>query len=134
VLFRSRAGETLIGHRKPIEDIIVNGFAVTDQSFASTDPLLAPSSFALNGNFPNPFNPVTTIAYAVPVEVHTSIDVYDILGMHVRTLVDSTQLAGTHYVLWDGRRNDGRMAASGQYFCRMKAGSFTRTIMMTLAK
>jgi len=93
-----------------------------------------PSEFALAQNHPNPFNPVTTVQYAVPRESHVSLTVYNILGQQVRCLVDGTQSAGFHEATWDGRDDGGRDVASGIYFCRMNAEDFSGVKRMILLK
>lgn len=93
-----------------------------------------PSDFALSQNRPNPFNPLTTIAYAVPKETTVSITVYNVQGQRVRGLVDSTKPAGRHEVTWDGTDETGYEVASGIYFCRMEAGEFTAVNRMILLK
>jgi len=77
-----------------------------------------PEDFALEQNYPNPFNPATTISYTIPKNAHVQIDIYDILGQHVTTLVDETQTANRYSVQWHAA-NFG----SGIYYCRMTAQS-----------
>jgi hypothetical protein len=93
-----------------------------------------PSEFALFQNAPNPFNPVTTIGYALPERAHVTISVYNVAGALVRTLVDGEQDAGSRSVVWDGRNEAGGKVGSGVYFCRMSAGSFTDRRLMVLLK
>lgn len=80
------------------------------------DPTGAPESFALHQNFPNPFNPSTTIEYALPVDAEVTLAVYNTLGQPVRTLVDGRQSAGFKTVIWDGRDDRGQRVHSGIYF------------------
>jgi hypothetical protein len=77
------------------------------------------SSFALRQNFPNPFNPTTTIQYDIPRNGEVNLAVYDIQGRLVRSLASLTQQAGTHSIVWDARSNGGTIVASGTYFCRI---------------
>ena len=96
---------------------------------------ILPSSFALETNYPNPFNPSTSIEYALPVASPVLLSVYDILGQRVRILVtDSNHKAGYHTRTWDGRDDSGRMVGSGLYLYRLKAGDFTQVRKMTLLK
>ena len=88
-----------------------------------------PVSFGLDQNFPNPFNPSTTVRFALPAESHVRIELLDMLGRTVRTLVDEVRGAGRHDVVVDAR-----MLASGTYLCRMHAGSFHGMIRMALIK
>ena len=96
---------------------------------------ILPSSFALETNYPNPFNPSSSIEYALPVASPVLLSVYDILGQRVRILVtDSNHKAGYHTRTWDGRDDSGRMVGSGLYLYRLKAGDFTQVRKMTLLK
>jgi len=94
-----------------------------------------PARFALHQNTPNPFNPVTTIAYDVPAPGgDVSVTVYDVAGRLVRTLVDSLQEPGVLATVWDGRDERGARVASGVYYCRMQSADFDETIKLTLLK
>ncbi|PWB67860.1 hypothetical protein C3F09_12660, partial [candidate division GN15 bacterium] len=93
-----------------------------------------PTSFRLEQNFPNPFNPSTEIRYALPHACRVKIDVFDMLGRNVRTLVDAQQTAGTHQVTFDGRARDGSALATGIYFYRIEAGIYAKTRKMLLLK
>lgn len=83
---------------------------------------------------PNPFNPRTTIGYRLQTGAHTELDIYDISGRLVRTLVSGFVPAGEHQVVWDGRDSSGRRAASGVYLYRLSAGGQTETRRMVLVK
>jgi hypothetical protein len=93
-----------------------------------------PIDFALNPNYPNPFNPVTTIAYRLPTRAPVTLEVHSLLGQRVRHLVEEMQLAGHHTVTWDGTDDDGRPVASGVYLYRLRAGRYDLTRKMVLAK
>lgn len=90
--------------------------------------------FQLMQNYPNPFNPSTTISYQLPKEERVSLKIYNILGQEVRTLVNQKQAAGFHSVVWDGKDNLGHAATSGIYITRIQAGSFMKSMKMTLIK
>ncbi len=96
--------------------------------------LPAPSRYALEPNRPNPFNPVTTIAYALQHPGRSRLIVYNVSGAQVRKLVDASQAAGSYSVTWDGRDDSGMPAASGVYFYRLTSGSFAQTRKMVLLK
>jgi len=82
-----------------------------------------PSSYELSQNFPNPFNPLTTIRYGLPKEERVTLKVYNFLGQEVTTLVDDElKPAGYHAAIWDGRNKNGGAVASGVYFVRLRAG------------
>jgi hypothetical protein len=80
-----------------------------------------PSHFALEQNYPNPFNPSTVIAYRVAATSHVSLQLYDLLGRRVATLVNELQTAGTRQVRWNATDNAGRSVPAGLYFCTMRA-------------
>ena len=80
----------------------------------------APETFRLEQNFPNPFNPSTTIRYAIPARALVTAKVYDLLGEEVATLVDGPQEEGAHVLQWTGTNGRGRGLASGVYFLRVE--------------
>jgi len=80
-----------------------------------------PTRFDLQQNYPNPFNPVTKIAYDVPKASHVKIEVYNVLGQAVKTLVDEHQPADRYLIEWDGSSESGAKVASGIYFYRFTA-------------
>ncbi len=85
----------------------------------------APSSFELSQNFPNPFNPATTLRYALPRAERVTLQVFNLLGELITTLVDDEQQdAGYHAAIWNGRNAGGQLAGNGVYFVRMLAGEF----------
>ena len=85
-------------------------------------------------NHPNPFNPITRIAFGVPATGHVELGVYDLGGRLVRTLVSETRPAGDHTVTWDGRDAQGNAAPSGLYFYRLETGGQVISRKMTLVK
>jgi hypothetical protein len=93
-----------------------------------------PTVFKLVQNAPNPFNPVTTVKYDVPFESDVTIQVYDVAGREVRTLVDGSVPAGRHQVVWDGRNDAGESVGSGVYFCVMDTPEYHATNKMMLLK
>lgn len=93
-----------------------------------------PASFALKGNFPNPFNPKTTIRFALAANEHVHLSVYDLGGRLVKTLVDEPMVAANHEVVWDGKDNSGARVASGVYFYKLVAGDFNATEKMVMLK
>jgi hypothetical protein len=93
------------------------------------------SSFQLSQNYPNPFNPTTRIRFSLPQIEKVRLEVYDIQGNLVRSLVDyELYNAGNYEVEWDGRDNNGNKVASGIYFTKMHAGKFAQTKKMNLVK
>jgi len=93
-----------------------------------------PTEYALSQNYPNPFNAQTTISYSIPAASHVSLQVFNVLGEEVRTLVDADQQANTYQVTWDGRDAGSRQVATGVYFCKLQAGSFEGSTKMVLMK
>jgi hypothetical protein len=85
--------------------------------------------YALEQNFPNPFNPSTTIRYQLPNAGHVILKVYDMLGREVATLVDQVQEQGRYSAAFDASR-----LASGVYISRLAAGDYTKTMKMVLMK
>ncbi len=98
------------------------------------NPLNTPYEFSLANNYPNPFNPTTTLKYSLAKATQVTIKVYDLLGKEVRTLVDGKKQAGPHTVQWDGRNNLGQVVPTGIYFCQMVTSEYSRTIKMTMIK
>lgn len=105
-----------------------------------------PAEYALEANYPNPFNPSTTISFHIPRlsdktqhddqihSVFTTLKVYNILGQEVRTLISGEMPAGSHEVRWDGTSNDRVDVPSGVYLYRMGAGDFQHTLKMILLR
>ena len=91
-----------------------------------------PTSTALLGNAPNPFNPETVIRYQVHAEARASITVYDVQGRQVRTLITGRVGIGTHSVTWDGRDNTGNEVASGLYVYALTTNTGTRDVRRML--
>jgi hypothetical protein len=98
------------------------------------DGNLRPTDFALDQNFPNPFNPNTIIQYALPKTSQVKIEIYNVLGQRVRLLVDERQEPGYKTINWDGKDDGGNEVSSGVYFCRIQAGDFMQSKKMTLLK
>lgn len=95
----------------------------------STEADGLPTEFSLADNYPNPFNPTTTIQYSLPSAEHVSLIVFDMLGREVRVLVDAVQATGTHTIAFDAAG-----LPSGPYLYRLQAGHFVATKQMVLIK
>jgi len=93
-----------------------------------------PTEYFLRQNYSNPFNAVTRISYGLKEDVAVKVKVFDVLGREVITLVDAPQRAGYYTALWSGRNAAGTSVGSGVYFCRIEAGSFVKSMKMTLVK
>jgi subtilisin-like proprotein convertase family protein len=93
-----------------------------------------PSVFALHDNYPNPFNPMTSIKFDLPRSSHVKLAVYDLAGRMVKTLVDEVKPAASHTEIWDGTDRSGRRVASGTYYYVLQTESFNATHKMMLVK
>ena len=93
-----------------------------------------PATFALDANVPNPFNPETAIPFALAQASSVRLEIFDMLGQRVRTLVQEQLSAGSYRVLWDGRNEQGLRVGSGVYLYRLRTGSFTQIRRMLLLK
>jgi hypothetical protein len=93
-----------------------------------------PDEYALHNNYPNPFNPVTTMLYDLPETGHTRLIIYDLMGRQVQTLVDQPMAAGYYRIQWDGRNTMGQMVSGGIYFYQIQTNGFIRTRKMLLLK
>jgi len=85
-------------------------------------------------NFPNPFNPSTTIRFNSPTNQEVTLKVYDAQGKEVALLLNRSLSAGSYEVEWNGQDKFGMPMASGIYFCRVTAGNSQKTIKMILNK
>jgi hypothetical protein len=96
--------------------------------------VVLPTETKLMNSYPNPFNPTTNIAYTLKSAGIVHLDIYNMLGQKVRTLVNSKIEAGEHHAIWDGRTDSGDQSASGTYFVKMTTDNFTSTKKMVLLK
>ncbi|MCH7574705.1 MAG: FG-GAP repeat protein [Candidatus Marinimicrobia bacterium] len=93
-----------------------------------------PKQFALHNNYPNPFNPRTTILFDVPTSTNATLIVYDLTGREVVRLVDGLVDAGYHQKIWDGLSSRGRKVASGIYIARLSTPRYSKSVKMLLLK
>ncbi len=118
----------------------ITSAVVTDMEIQSRTPLLnqkltlVPDKYELYQNYPNPFNPNTEIGFALPEASHVKLDIYNIAGQRVTTLVDALLEAKNYLIEWNGTGADGQPVASGVYLYRLDAGSFVETKKMMLLK
>jgi len=129
-LYTGIPGDTLFGAGLNILEF--------DSSFvySSTEKIeyILPSDFILYQNYPNPFNPTTTIKYELPILSVVKVQIINILGQTVNTLVDKTQAKGTHKISWDGSDSQGKQVASGLYFYSIQTENFVKTKKMLLIR
>jgi len=93
-----------------------------------------PKEFRVFANYPNPFNAATVIQYELPAIDGVTVDVFNVYGQHVRSLVDAVQNSGLHRIVWDGKNDNGEPVPSGVYIYRIKAGRMTRAQKMLMVK
>ncbi len=93
-----------------------------------------PETFTLHQNFPNPFNPITTLRYDLPEDALVSLKIYDMLGKEIAHPVNKMERAGFRSVQWDARDSMGRAVSAGVYLYRIEAGKFVQTRKMVLLK
>ena len=125
-----------------IEEVFTSNAMMSVKNFQfSSSPLTAdedkdqiPTKFALEQNFPNPFNPVTTLRYTVPEKEIVNISVYDMRGKLVKTLVNSFQSSGKKTVHWNGTDSRDNTVSTGVYLYKINAGIFSQTKKMILLK
>jgi hypothetical protein len=99
-----------------------------------SDQSVLPQRFTLHQNYPNPFNVVTQIIYELPKESHVKIEILNVMGQKVITLIDRFEVAGVHRVEWNGTSQSGEEVASGIYFYRLETEGFVATKKMTVLK
>ena len=119
-------------------------YEITELRLLKDPALLAiPREFALGQNYPNPFNPSTTIPFNVPALdlllgqaglMPVSVEIYNIVGQKVKTLVDGGMQPGYYRAEWDGLGGGGHAVGSGMYFYRVQVGEEARVGKMTLLK
>ena len=102
-------------------------------SVTETENTVEPS-WKLNNNFPNPFNPTTTISYSILKRGNVEVSVFDMQGRLVRNLLQTEQLPGEHQVIWDSRNENGAPVSSGAYFYQVRVDGISGTKQMILLK
>jgi len=105
-----------------------------EQPTSNEDDVVVPLATSLTGNYPNPFNPTTTIAYEMASEGNVVIEIYNNKGQKIRSLVNGVRGAGVHKVVWDGRDDIGRGVSSGIYFYRMATSDYVAVKKMVMVK
>lgn len=106
-------------YRRPLSEVVTGVSAPPGQ----------PERFVLEQNFPNPFNPSTTIRYSLPVRSHVTLSIFNTLGQQIATLVQGEREAGYHEATFDGAN-----LSSGGYLCRLQAGDYVATKRLLLIK
>ncbi|MCE5249387.1 T9SS type A sorting domain-containing protein [bacterium] len=110
----------------------VSRFGGTISAVDTPDEL--PTLITITGVYPNPFNPSTTIGFTLPAQGYVTVDIRNLAGQKVRTLVAQSMNAGAHSTVWDGKDESGAVSASGVYIVSIKAGAITASQRMTLVR
>jgi hypothetical protein len=119
--------------RKMVGDVLLNLFSyLNDQT--PDDVGDTPAFTKLHGNFPNPFNPKTTIQFSLSSPAHVNLAVYDISGRLVKQLANERLAAQDYAIEWNGRNEAGHQVASGVYFYKLQAGDYSATEKMVMLK
>jgi len=116
------------------EHIFVDLNIYTGTSAGVGDDRLVPKQIILYPSFPNPFNPVTTLRYYLPEDAMVNINIYDMMGRLVRTMVNSQQNAGYRSIRWNATNDAGEPMSAGLYLYMIKAVEFRQTRKMVLLK
>ena len=111
-----------------------NDEKIISQGMKSMQIRAIPNEYSLHHNYPNPFNPSTTIMYDIPEAGYTRLFIYDLLGREVAILVNKKIDAGYYNVRWDGRNQYGQSVGAGVYFYQIQSNGFIRTHKMLLLK
>jgi hypothetical protein len=110
------------------------GIFYITENMSNSETDVFPSKFQLAENYPNPFNPITTLRYDLPENGLVTIIIYDMLGREVKTLINQTQDAGYRSVIWDATNNYGKPVSAGIYLYQLQAGEYIQTKKMVLLK
>lgn len=121
------------------DDDLVFDLSEANHTKLEFQPILAKTTVNITtsdrlSNYPNPFNPSTTIQFNLPQETHVKLQIFDMLGRHVQTLVNREMGAGIHSAEWDGRNSRGKEVAAGSYLARLNAGESSQSIRLSLIR
>ena len=129
-----------------IVDVLVSGYFGAEMSSETGDPFfigpnlstveskIIPDTHTLYSAYPNPFNPTTRLRYELSNSEYISINIYDLNGKYVKSLVNSIQGAGYWTIVWDATNNLGQPVSAGMYIYTIQAGEFRQTRKMVLLK
>jgi len=123
----------VVGSKKRVAQ--EGGSTVAQRAVATyAESALKSASLSSHRNYPNPFNPSTTVRYVVQEASHVTVSVYDVWGRLVRSLMEGYHEEGEYSVVWDGRDQRGEQVSSGVYLCRVVGPQVSSTIRMTLVR
>lgn len=117
-----------------VDQIIIPCTFIIGPTAVDGEEIDLPTEFTLSQNYPNPFNPATEIKFALPENAHVKIEIFNVLGQRVLTLVDADMDAGYKSIVWNGADRSGQSVSSGVYLYRMQAGEKTFTKKMLMLK
>jgi hypothetical protein len=115
-------------------NLCIKGTIVSQSPTGSQNNTINANVNQLGNNYPNPFNPTTTISYNIAKEGKVDLAIYNLKGQLVKTLVSAEQTAGLHDVTWNGEDNTGRKVSSGLYLYKLSTSDFNSTKKMILLK
>ena len=123
-----------VGSGENIENASITMAEVAFTAVQETDDASQPATYRLLQNYPNPFNPETQISYQLPQSGLVTVNVYNMLGQKVRTLIDKNQEAGVHFVRWAGRNDFGQPVSSGVYLVEIQVRRQGKTAFQSVKK
>ena len=127
--------DTLVTNMEVSGDSLHNFYMNERENQLSVNPNVEiPNQLILHHNYPNPFNPVTTLRYDLPENAIVSITIYDKMGRIVKTMVNDDQTAGYKSIQWNATNDAGQPVSAGLYLYRIYAGEFVQTKKMVLLK
>ena len=100
----------------------------------STDNIYYPNTYSLHQNYPNPFNPKTQIRYDLKNDVNVRIDIFDLKGNKIKTLIDESQSNGHKAIYWDATNDYGQKVSAGMYIYTIKADNYFQSRKMLFLK
>ena len=115
-------------------DLTGQDFVATDLTLGTHDINTLPTSFTVLPAFPNPFNPVTTITYGIDTDSRVTVNIYDITGQLITTLLNTEQTQGWHSIKWNGRNDDNKQVPAGIYLSKITSNNKTKTTKLMLLK
>ena len=126
------AGDISNDQLELIENWIMQG--ALEEVLKIDEKKINPDHFTLYQNYPNPFNPVTIINYKIKNKIYISIDIYDLKGNHIKSLLSKEMIAGSHKVQWDSKNEKGLKVPSGVYVYTIKSNILSSSKKMILLK
>lgn len=130
--FRDLTAQAGVTYNYKLEEVSQTGKKKVQRMTTVTAP--KPDRYSLTSNFPNPFNSLTSFKYEIPAATYVTIEVYNVLGKKVKTLVDAFKEPGIYTVFWDGRDDAGQNVVSGVYFYHMATANYNMTHKMIVVR